>query len=115
MFDKPGVHHPASNNVYSQPIMAAKSVNSLNSSAVAGPSGYDHHAHEARPGRIQDVSAIRDGGARSVTSVAVAMSPADLPRTMTRHGIVHGSVYRGSGPTLLVCPFVASSANGNAT
>jgi hypothetical protein len=45
---------------------------------------------------------MRDGAERSVTSVAVAMSPAELPKTITRHGIVHGKVKRGSGPNLLV-------------
>src|SRR5579859_3665866 len=105
----PGFHQPASNSVYSQPIFAAKSVNWLNSSAVAGPSGCDHHDHDARPGLIQDVSAICDGAERSVTSVAVLISAAVLPRIITRHGIVHGSVKRGSGPNLFVAFFVASS------
>src|SRR5882757_962968 len=97
-----GFHHPASNKVYSQPIFAAKSENSSNVCFVAGRSPYDHQAHDARPGLIHDVSEMRDGADKSVTSVAVAMSPADLPRTTTRHGIVHGSVCRGSGPNLLV-------------
>src|SRR5882757_11343548 len=96
-----GFHHPASNKVYSHPIFAAKSLNSSNVGCVAGRSPYDHQAHDARPGLIHDVSAIRDGAARSVTSVAVAMSPADLPKTSTRQGIVHGKVKRGSGPNLL--------------
>src|SRR5579859_4064621 len=102
MPSKPGVHQPASNKVYSQPILAAKSVNSLNLSAVAGPSGYDHQPHAARPGLIQDVSVIRDGAQRSVTSVDMAMSPADLPKIMTRQGMVHGREERGSGPNLFV-------------
>src|ERR1700722_20108709 len=96
-----GPHHPASNKVYSQPIFAAKSVNSSNICCVAARSPYDHQAHDARPGLIHDVSAMRDGADKSVTSVAVAISPADLPKTITRHGIAHGSVYRGSGPNLL--------------
>src|SRR2546421_9306732 len=97
-----GFHHAASNKVYSQPIFAAKSVNSSDDCCVTGPSGYDHQAHDARPGLIHDVSAMSDGADKSVTSVAVAMSPGDFPRTTTRHGIVHGSVCRGSGPNLLV-------------
>src|ERR1039458_2593898 len=78
--------------------LAARSVNSLNKFVVAGPSGYDHQAHEARPGFIHEVSPTRDGGARSVTSVAVAMSPAVFPRAKTRQGRVHGKVNLGSGP-----------------
>src|ERR1017187_379053 len=102
MVFNPGFHQPASNRVYSQLIFAAKSVKSLNIFSVAGPSGYDHQVHEARPGLIHDVSAMREGAERSVTSVEVAMSPADFPKTITRHGNVHGKVKRGSEPNLFV-------------
>ncbi len=60
----PAFHQPASNKVYSHPILAAKSVNSLNKLVVSGPLGYDHQAQDARPGLIHDVSAIRDGGGK---------------------------------------------------
>src|SRR5580698_253132 len=95
---RPGSHQPASNSVYSHPMVAAKSEKRLNNCAVAGPFGYDHQAHDARPGRIQDVSAMREGAERSVMSVDVAMSPASFAKIMTRQGIVHGNANRGSGP-----------------
>src|ERR1035437_4934141 len=110
----PGFHQPASNKVYSHPILAAKSVNSSNRFAVGGSSGDDHQAHDARPGCTQAVSGMADGGARSVTSVCRAISPADSPSTITRQGIVQGNEFLGSGPTLVTKPFVASSAKGNA-
>src|SRR3954470_15113907 len=82
----------ASTREYSQPNSAARSTYSRSRPRSRGLSFCDHQLHATRPGRTQLSSSSLEGGARCVTRSEAATSPADPPRTITRHGSLHGVV-----------------------
>src|SRR2546423_6922906 len=76
---------PASTVMYSQPIFAAKSAAVFWSARFLLLPPLDHQDHSERPALIQEVSAIFDGLARSVTR-SLPATEARLPMTIVRHG-----------------------------
>src|SRR5947208_16241491 len=100
---------PASTRRYSQPIRAAKSAAAFCAARLWLLLLSDHHDHSERPALIQDVSAIFDGLARSVTR-SLCVTVARSPMTIVRHGVVTvpGSVSCASGRVSLKCRLVAS-------
>lgn len=82
---------PSSMSRYGQPLRAAKSAYCFCRTGSLGLSCSDSHDHATLPGRIQEVSASFDGGARSSTNVD-AVTVARSPVIATRHGVANGPV-----------------------